>query len=106
MQNFIISKSDAMKTVVEKLNRFAPLPTPILLTGETGTGKNLLARQIHQLSSRRTGPFVIVDGAALSDNLLESELFGHEKGAFTGAIFLPVIPIGGINFCMSPKLRI
>jgi DNA-binding NtrC family response regulator len=84
MEN-IISKSQAMKAVMEMVNRLAPTPIPILVVGETGVGKNLLARCIHDLSPRKDGWFVIMDGATMNDNLMESELFGHEKGAFTNA---------------------
>ncbi|MEM3170664.1 MAG: sigma-54 dependent transcriptional regulator, partial [Candidatus Nitrosotenuis sp.] len=69
----------------DTVNRFAPTKATILLVGETGVGKNLLARCIHDLSPRKGGRFVIMDGATMNDNLMESELFGHEKGAFTGA---------------------
>jgi transcriptional regulator with PAS, ATPase and Fis domain len=71
--------------VVEQLRRVAPQETTVLLSGETGTGKTCLARLTHALSPRRAEPFLVVDCAALSPGLLESELFGHVRGAFTGA---------------------
>lgn len=85
MENVIICKSQAMKAMMEMVNRIAPAQITILLVGETGVGKNLVARCIHDLSPRKGGRFVIMDGATMNDNLMESELFGHEKGAFTGA---------------------
>lgn len=75
----------AMKPVLDAIHKVAPTGASVLLTGETGTGKEVAARAIHRISSRTCGPFVAVNGAALSENLLHSELFGHEKGAFTGA---------------------
>lgn len=75
----------AMKSVVESLEKVARTNATVLLTGESGTGKEVAARKIHTWSSRSKGPFVAVNCAALSEHLLESELFGHEKGAFTGA---------------------
>jgi two-component system response regulator AtoC len=75
----------AMERVVEALKKVAATEATVLLLGESGTGKELAARAIHGWSERRTGAFVAVNCAALSENLLESELFGHEKGAFTGA---------------------
>jgi DNA-binding NtrC family response regulator len=85
MENVIIGKSQAIKATMEMVNRIAPTQISILLVGETGAGKNLLARYIHDLSPRKGGRFVIMDGATMNDNLMESELFGHEKGAFTNA---------------------
>jgi transcriptional regulator with PAS, ATPase and Fis domain len=85
MENVIICKSRAMKAMMEMVNRIAPMPITILLAGETGVGKNLVARCTHDLSPRKGGRFVIMDGATMNDNLMESELFGHEKGAFTNA---------------------
>ncbi len=85
MENVIICKSQAMKAMMEMVNRIAPAQITILLVGETGVGKNLVARCIHDLSPRKGGRFVIMDGATMNDNLVESEFFGHEKGAFTGA---------------------
>lgn len=82
----IITKSAAMYKVFELLEIFAPTDETILITGETGTGKDLIAKKIHQLSPRRNKPFVIVNLASISPTLFESELFGHEKGAFTGAV--------------------
>ncbi len=82
----IVGETDAMKEVLERVVQFAPVASTVLITGESGTGKELVARGIHHLSSRRHRPFIAVNVAALSDTLLESELFGHEKGAFTGAI--------------------
>jgi formate hydrogenlyase transcriptional activator len=82
----IIGESPALKEVVEQAALAAPGDTTILLLGETGSGKELLARFIHERSSRSRGPFVPVNSAALPDALVESELFGHEKGAFTGAV--------------------
>jgi len=81
----IISHSPAMRRLLELLPRVAESESAILLQGETGTGKELLARTIHDLSARRGGPFVAVNCGALPDSLLESELFGYKAGAFTGA---------------------
>ena len=82
----IVGETDAMKQVLERVVQFAPVTATVLITGESGTGKELVARGIHHLSPRRHKPFIAVNVAALSQTLLESELFGHEKGAFTGAI--------------------
>ncbi len=84
MENFI-GESSAMTRVLDTIRQVAPSRATVLITGESGTGKELAAQAIHQLSPRRNGPFVAVHCAALSPQLLESELFGHEKGAFTGA---------------------
>lgn len=81
----ILGKSPALEQVLEKVKLVGPSKATVLLTGETGTGKELVAQSIHQNSDRSRGPFVPVHCAALPSNLLESELFGHEKGAFTGA---------------------
>ncbi len=81
----IVSHSPSMRRVVEVLPRIAESESTILLQGETGTGKELAARAIHDLSGRRAGPFVAVNCGALPDTLLESELFGYKAGAFTGA---------------------
>ncbi|HEX67678.1 MAG TPA: sigma-54-dependent Fis family transcriptional regulator [bacterium] len=82
----IIGKSKAIKEVMELARKVAPEDTTVLLQGETGTGKELVARAIHKLSPRKNGPYVVVNCAAIPENLLESELFGHRKGAFTGAL--------------------
>jgi DNA-binding NtrC family response regulator len=82
----IIAESDAMKQVLRYAEKVAPQPTTVLLSGESGTGKEVVARFIHRRSPRSDGPFVAINCAALTDTLLESELFGHERGAFTGAI--------------------
>ncbi len=81
----IIGKSQQMQDVMETLTQIAPARSTVLLTGESGTGKELAARALHDLSNRAGKPFVAVHCAALATNLLEAELFGHEKGAFTGA---------------------
>jgi two-component system response regulator AtoC len=81
----ILGKSDSLESVMEKVRLVGPTKTTVLFTGETGTGKELFAHSIHQNSERKNAPFVPVHCAALPANLLESELFGHEKGAFTGA---------------------
>jgi DNA-binding NtrC family response regulator len=82
----IVGHTDAMRQVLERVVQIAPVGSTVLVTGESGTGKELVARGIHALSPRRHKPFIAVNVAALSETLLESELFGHEKGAFTGAI--------------------
>jgi len=81
----IIGASAPLKAVLDKMRLVAASRATILIEGESGTGKELIAQAVHQSSPRSRGPFVAVHCAALSDNLLESELFGHERGAFTGA---------------------
>src|SRR5213594_367512 len=81
----IVGASPSMKEVLEVVQQVAPARTTVLLEGESGTGKELIAKVIHQLSPRVRQPMVTVHCAALAPTLLESELFGHEKGAFTGA---------------------
>jgi nitrogen regulation protein NR(I) len=81
----IIGRSRVMQTVYKEIGRVAAMPVTVLIQGETGTGKELVARAIHQHSERAAKPFVTVNCAAIPENLLESELFGHEAGAFTGA---------------------
>ena len=81
----LIGQSEAIREVLVKVEQIAPVSSTVLIEGESGTGKELVARAIHRLSPRRTRPFIAVNVGALPDTLLESELFGHEKGAFTGA---------------------
>ncbi|MCH9648554.1 MAG: sigma-54 dependent transcriptional regulator [Deltaproteobacteria bacterium] len=81
----IIGRHPELRTAVQLLRRVAGTESTVLLTGESGTGKELFARALHALSKRSTGPFVGVNCAALPESLMENELFGHEKGAFTGA---------------------
>ena len=82
----LTGKSDALALVLREVEKVGPSETTVLITGETGTGKELIARAVHQASRRRDGPFVPVNCAAFADGLLESELFGHTRGAFTGAV--------------------
>jgi DNA-binding NtrC family response regulator len=86
--NQIQGNSPSMVAVYKLIARVAPTESTVLIHGETGTGKELIARAIHANSLRREGPFIAVDCGTLTENLLESELFGHERGAFTGAITL------------------
>ncbi len=81
----LVSRSAAMQSVLDVVTRIAPTRTTVLLTGESGTGKERVARAIHERSDRASGPFRVVNCGALPENLMESELFGHERGAFTGA---------------------
>jgi PAS domain S-box-containing protein len=81
----MVGQSPAIKHVLYKVSQVAPIDSTVLITGETGTGKELVARAIHAASTRKDRPLIKVNCAALSPNLIESELFGHEKGAFTGA---------------------
>lgn len=84
--NEIIGASESMQLIFDLVSRAAPTDATILLLGESGTGKELIANAVHRLSFRKDRPYVAVNCASLSESLLESELFGHEKGAFTGAI--------------------
>ena len=81
----IVGRSPAMRVVFKTIHLISETDVDVLIVGETGTGKELVARSIHNRSPRRAGPFVAVDCGAIPENFLESELFGHEKGAFTGA---------------------
>jgi formate hydrogenlyase transcriptional activator len=113
----IIGKSPAIQRVLEQVGIVAPTDSTVLLHGETGTGKELMARAIHNLSSRRERSFVRMNCAAIPSGLLESELFGHERGAFTGALMqrkgrfeladggsLFLDEIGDISLELQPKL--
>ena len=81
----VLGRSPAMRAVLDLVDRIAATKTTVLITGESGTGKERVARAIHDRSDRRSGPFLVVNCGALPEALMESELFGHEKGAFTGA---------------------
>ncbi|MCU1240476.1 MAG: hypothetical protein JWO71_1202 [Candidatus Acidoferrum typicum] len=113
----VIGKSPALETVLEQVECVAPTDSTVLIQGETGTGKELIARAIHNISSRCGRPFVKLNCAAIPLDLLESELFGHEKGAFTGAIAqklgrfetadkgtLFLDEVGDIPLALQPKL--
>ena len=82
----IVGQSEALRAVLDEIEEVAPTTAPVLITGETGTGKDLMALAIHMRSEQRQGPFVPINCGAQSETLLESELFGHERGAFTGAV--------------------
>ncbi len=113
----IVGESPALKRILQQLQTVAPIDSTVLILGETGTGKELIARAIHNLSARRERTLVKVNCAAIPTGLLESELFGHEKGAFTGAIAqrigrfelahrgtLFLDEVGDIPFDLQPKL--
>ncbi|MEJ5347707.1 MAG: sigma-54 dependent transcriptional regulator [Desulfosoma sp.] len=111
----IVGKSEPMQRVYALIRKVAPTKATVLITGESGTGKELIARAIHFNSPRKTGPFISVNCGALPENLLESELFGHERGAFTGAVGLRKgrfeLAHGGTLFLdeiseMSPPLQV
>jgi len=82
----LVGTSRAMQQIFSLVRQVAPTAAPVLICGQSGTGKELVAREIHRCSSRGDGPFVAINAAALPETLIESELFGHEKGAFTGAM--------------------
>ncbi|ORJ55852.1 sigma-54-dependent transcriptional regulator [Geothermobacter hydrogeniphilus] len=113
----LIGESPSIRQLLEQIARIAPAPSPVLISGESGVGKELVARIIHRSSSRSQGPWVAVNCATFPENLLESELFGHERGAFSGAgerkkglvemagsgtLFLD--EIGELPLAMQPKL--
>ena len=113
----IIGSSPALESVLEEVERVAPTDSTVLVLGETGTGKELIARAIHNISPRCGRPFIKLNCAAIPFDLLESELFGHEKGAFTGAVMqkigrfemadsgtLFLDEIGDIPLALQPKL--
>jgi formate hydrogenlyase transcriptional activator len=113
----VVGKSPALQAVFEQVERVAPTNATVLIQGETGTGKELIAHAIHSTSSRRGRPFIKLNCAAIPLDLLESELFGHEKGAFTGAIAqrvgrfqladkgtLFLDEVGDIPLALQPKL--
>ncbi len=113
----LIGKSRTLDVVLDQVERVAPTDSTVLIQGETGTGKELIARAVHNVSSRCGRPFIKLNCAAIPDALLESELFGHERGAFTGAIAQKVgrfemadkgtlflDEVGDIPLALQPKL--
>jgi DNA-binding NtrC family response regulator len=82
----MIGQSMKMRQIFGLIKRIAPMDVSVIIQGETGTGKELVARAVHELSNRKKGPMVVLDCGAIPPNLIESELFGHEKGSFTGAV--------------------
>src|SRR5262245_64405575 len=111
----IVGRHASMLAIYEVIRRVAPTDATVLITGESGTGKELVAAALHKLSRRGTGRFVPVHCGAIPEELLESEMFGHERGAFTGAIASRVgrfkLADGGTIFLdeigeMSPKLQV
>src|SRR5436305_3076401 len=113
----MVGRSPRMRAILALLKKVAPMDVSVVVTAETGTGKELVARALHDESPRRKGPFVVLDCGSIPENLIESELFGHEKGAFTGAtasregaferahggtIFLD--EIGELRLDMQPRL--
>ncbi len=84
-ESSLLGRSTAMEALRDAIARVAPIPSAVLIIGESGTGKELVAREVHWLGANPSGPFVAINAAALPESLVESELFGHEKGAFTGA---------------------
>jgi DNA-binding NtrC family response regulator len=113
----LLGESPAIKRLLDDIGRVAPARTSILIGGESGVGKELVARALHQSSPRADGPLVVVNCAAFPETLLESELFGHERGAFTGALerkqgllevadggTLFLDEIGELPLCLQPKL--
>ena len=82
----LVGRSPALLEVYKQVARAATSPVPVLITGETGTGKEMVARSLHRRSGRASGPFIAVDCGAIAESLMESELFGHARGAFTGAV--------------------
>ncbi len=93
----LVGRSVAMRRIFAQLAKIAPYDLSVLITGETGTGKELVAQAIHQASARRGGPFITVDCTTIPTSLAESKLFGHEKGAFTGAVGRHVSPFVEAN---------
>ena len=81
----LVGASPAMQQLKDAIGRVAKIPSPVLIAGESGSGKELVARELHRLGANPTGPFIALNAAALPENLVEDELFGHERGAFTGA---------------------
>jgi transcriptional regulator with GAF, ATPase, and Fis domain len=82
----MVGNCDAMQEIYRKIGRVATVDVPVLVTGETGTGKELVAREIHERSNRKSGAFIAINCGAIPENLMESEMFGHVRGAFTGAV--------------------
>ena len=85
-ESSLVGSSSAMQHLKESVRRLAPIPSTVLILGESGTGKELVARDLHRLGTNPTAPFIAINCAALPEQLIESELFGHERGAFTGAV--------------------